>query len=360
MKKMGFKSIGILAVSALSMVMTSCGGSSGGGDVEINFENSDLVDKYWFANDFVSDNYSQDDDLIVYWFERNGDLIKQEYGGREEKQVGTWSLDEKKLVIKDNTFGNGEAIDWFLQKGTNAQNLVLSADNRRKLTCTTNIPVVNDITADAFIVNSLNTSGDVSRYLQCRVAGKSIEKAKLLLTSGQKLDLTKVVEGTESVFVLDEDGINSLKSETFPENDDAKFYLKLDNGLEIKLTDVNDDKTIGSLKNEQNYNQGTHLVKWTALDESDIYYTVEILDLNGKILFRSRSLSAQANADMEIQIDKNVDSEFESLDELKVDSQYKVRINGVKYEEGINPSTSKHEDYNIQAKTVYSYSIIWS
>ncbi|WP_372641927.1 hypothetical protein [Ancylomarina sp.] len=360
MKKIGLKRLGIFAVSAFSIALASCGGSSGGGESEIDFDKDDLADKYWFANDFVSDNYSQDDDLIVYWFERNGDLIKQEYGGREEKQVGFWDLDEKKLVISDATFGNGESIDWFLQKGTNSQNLVLSADNRRKLNCTTNIPVINDVTADAFIVNSVNTNGDITRYLQCRITGKSIASAKLLLSSGQKIDLAKTVEGTVSVFSLTESSINDLKTESFPENDDVKFYLKLDNGLEVKLTDVNDDKTISSLKNEQNYNQGTHVVKWTALDESDIYYNIEILDLNGKILFRSRSLSAQANDEMEIQIDKNVDSEFESLDDLEADKQYKVRINGVKYEDEINPSTSKHEDYNIQAKTIYSYSIIWS
>ncbi|MGZ2370225.1 hypothetical protein ACXR6G_10595 [Ancylomarina sp. YFZ004] len=360
MKKIGLKSIGVFAISMFAIAITSCGGSSGGGDTEIKFDKDDLVNKYWFANDFISDDFSQDDDVIVYFFERNGDLIKQEYGGREEREVGTWSLDEKKLVIKDETFGNGESIDWFLQKGTDSNNLVLSADNRRKLNCSTSFSGLNDVTADAFVVSEINLAGDVSRYMQCRVTGRDIKDAKLLLESGPKLVLTKVIEGTESVFVLGEDGINEIKSETFPENDDAKFYLNLDKNIEVKLSDINDNKSIASLKNEIDYNQGTHLVKWNAVDENDIYYYVEILDSEGKIVFRSGSLPAVANQEMEIEINRSVDSVFESLDELNVSEQCKVRITGVKYEDEINPSTSKYEDYNVQAKTVFSYVIIWS
>ena len=216
------------------------------------------------------------------------------------------------------------------------------------------------MTADAFIVNLINQNGDVTRYLQCKVIGKSIEKAKMLLKSGEKFELTKVVEGTESVFVLDENGINSLKSEAFPENDDAKFYLELDENTEVKLSDVNDDKVIGNLKNEIDYNQGSHLVKWSAIDEDDIYYYVEILNAEGRSVFRSQSLSANANQDMQIEINRTVDSVFESLDDLEVNEQCVVRIIGVKYEDDINPSTSKYEDYNVQAKTIFSYGILWS
>jgi hypothetical protein len=339
--------------------MTSCGGSSGGGETEIDFEKSDLVDKYWFANDFVSDNYSQDDDLIVYWFARNGDLIKQEYGGREEKEVGFWDLDEKKLVISDETFGNGEAIDWFLQKGTNLNNLVLSADNRRKLECTTNLSVINDVTTDAFVVNSINSNDDVVRYMQCRVIGKSIEKAKMLLKNGDKFDLVKTIEGTETVFVLGEDDINSLKSESFPDEDDVKFHLSFDKSTDVKLADINDGSIIGSLGTEQDYNQGTHVLKWKAINENNIFYTIEIIDLDGEILFRSNPIFAVANVEMEVIIDKDLDEDFGSIDEIETGKQYEIRVSGLRYEDDVNP-TSKHKVYNVQAKTVFAFGIFWS
>tara|TARA_R110001583_G_scaffold15005_1_gene62151 strand:- start:35 stop:1114 length:1080 start_codon:yes stop_codon:yes gene_type:complete len=359
MKKIGLKSLGILAVSAFSIALTSCGGSSGGGESEIDFEKDNLVDKYWFANDFVSDNYDEDDDLIVYWFARSGDLIKQEYGGREEKEVGTWVLDEKKLVITDATFANGESIDWFLQKGTNSTNLVLSASNRRKLNCTTSLPVLNDVKADVFVESLINSAGEESRYLKCRVTGKSIEKAKMLLKNGDKFDLVKTVEGTETVFVLNEDDINRLKSESFPSEEIVKFHLSFDKNIDVKLVDVNDDNTIKSLKAEQDYNQGTHIIKWKAIDEKDIFYNIEISDLEGEILFRSNSISAEANEEMEVKIDKNLNEEFGSIDEIEVGKQYEIKINGVKYEEDVS-SSSKHKGYNIQAKTVFSYAIFWS
>lgn len=358
MKKIGLKRLGIIAVFAFSIALTSCGGSSGGGESEINFDKTKLVGKYWFANDFVSDNYSQDDDLIVYWFARNGDLVKQEYGGREESPVGTWSLDEKKLVIKDKTFGNGESIDWFLQKGTNSDNLVLSANNRRKLNCSTSFSVLNDVKADAFVVSYINLAGDVSRYMQCRVIGRDIKEAKLLFKDGKKLGLVKSVEGTESVYVLSDSDINSLKSVSFPEEDDVKFHLVFDNNVDVKLADVNDDKTIASLKNVVGYNQGTHSVNWKSIDENDIFYNIEIVDLEGKILFRTNPISAKANEDMEILINKDLKEEFGSLGAIEIGKQYNIRITGIKYEDDV-ASTSKHILDNVQAKTVLAYTIIW-
>lgn len=362
MKKIGLKSIGIFAAVAFSMALTSCGGSSGGGDSDIDFEESDLVKNYWVANVFVSDDYDKDDDLIVYRFDSNGDLMKQEYGGREDEEVGSWllDLDEETLTITDKTFEDGGSIDWYLQDETNSTNLILSASNLRSLNCTTDFSILEDVYADAFLVNSIDVSGDVSRYFQCKVIGENIKSANMLLASGEDLDLSTSDEGTETVFVLDDDGISDLESETFPENDDVRFYLKFDDGTQVKLSDVNDDNTIGTLGIEQDYNQGTHELKWTANDEDDIYYYVEVLDNKSKMVFRSKSLSADANEDMNFKISTIIASEFESLDELNENEQCVVRIIGVKYEDGIDPDTSRYADWNVQAKTIFSFSILWS
>lgn len=359
MKKIAFNKIGILSVTILSFVMCSCGGSSGGGEEEISFEVKDLVNKYWYANQYVSADYKQEDALIVYWFEKNGDLVRQEFSGRKESNVGSWSLDEKKIIITDETFGNGESIDWFIQSGTDVANLVLSADNGRKMNCTTSISVMADVTADAFVVSSINVSDEVFKYMQCRVTGKNILEAKLLLSPDRSFDLIKVVEGTESVFVLDDNSLEELKSDDFPANDDAKFYLKLDNNMEVKLDDINDDRVIATLENKINYNQGTHVVKWNALDDKNVYYRVEILNREAKILFRSHALSADAKEVMEIKIDKNFDSEFDYFDELQVGTPYELRITGVKYEADMDPDTWKHEDYNVQTKTIFAYDMVW-
>ena len=360
MKIKRFNNFGILSIVLLAFAMTSCGGSSGGGDSEINFEESYLVNNYWVANEFVSDDYDEDDDLIVYYFERNGDLIKQEYGGREEVEVGSWVLDEETLTITDATFEDGESIDWYLQAETNSTNLVLSASDRRRLNCTTDFSVLEDVFADAFVVNSIDVNGDISRYLQCRVIGENIKLAHMLLASGEDLDLLASDEGTETVFALDDDGISSLESEIFPENDDVRFYIEFDDGTQMKLSDVNDDEEIENLDYEIDYNQGSHIVKWTAIDEDNIYYYVEVLDAKGEIVFRSQSLSADANEVKYTEISTSVDPEFESLDELDVDEQCVVRIIGVKYEDGIDPEQTKYEDYNVQAKTIFSFSTLWS
>ncbi len=346
----GFK---VLSVGLLAFAMASCGGSSDGGELEFNFTKDNLVGKSWFANEFMSEDYEQKDDLIVYSFKSSGDLERQEYGGREFKKVGTWTLDEKKLVITDKDFPGEESIEWFLQRGTNSTNLLLSASGGRKLSFSTSFAGVEDVTADAFIVSSIDVNGNVTRSIQCRVNGKDIKVAKLLLKDGTKMQLEK---NKESVFVLKDEDI--MKASDYPENADVKFYLGFDKNVKVKISDLNSVKPISSLENNRGYNQGEHSVTWKAINEEDIFYTIEILTEAGDILFRSKSILVVAGQEKKIIIDNNLAKEFGDLNALEVEKPYKLKITGMRCEEDVK-TTSMHRSYNIQAKTDFTYAITW-
>jgi hypothetical protein len=210
------RKLSFVALVMGSLSLFSCGGSSGGNDEEFEFQSSDLTNKYWYANPFLSVDYNRDDALIVYRFEGGGVLKKQEFSGRRDKVVGEWLLSDNQLIIRDESIGINNRQEWFIQSGSKNNYLKLNSSNGTR-EFYTNIDALNDITADAYVVNDLRLIGNTyeSDYkLEYVVFGDQISQVKVLPNNSSSFDLEAYTdfEGKKVYYLKDSDRNNYFEN----------------------------------------------------------------------------------------------------------------------------------------------------
>ncbi len=370
MKKIGLKRLGIFAVSALSIALTSCGGSSGGGEEEIDFEQKDLVNKYWYHNRFANAAYDASDVLLVYKFEGNsfetkGTLVKQQFSGRvDQRNVGTWQLIDDKLTIIDNTIAGSPTQEWYLRNGSSSSNLKLrgAGDLGGDRDFYSEITGYSDVTADAFYTRVKNSDGSVNNYIGYEVSGKHLKRVVAMPNKDYSYELVRSEEfvkinGVDSkriVFRLNKDELDYL--DEFKGEDEIKFYIELSDGTRLKLNENLPGDEINSLDYYRDFSPETHTVKWKANLGDGVYYRVEVLDVNRNVVFRSLRQPDNSNGVLAL---LQAQGEINELSNLNTEDPILIRISAFKYEAGIDPINSVFKDANIQAKTMYSYQSNW-
>jgi hypothetical protein len=367
MRKIGIKSIVIFTVSVLTLIMTSCGGSSGGGEVDFDFESRDLMNKYWYANPYLSSAYANNDAVIVYKFEGGNVLKRQQYSGRIDVSVGSWDLNDNVLEIRDKSISENDLQKWFIQSKSTKEHLKLNSSVGSR-DFYTEISGFDDVTADAYLVNELRLVNNeyVSAYrFDYSVFGNKISKVSALFDSETRNNLVERLDVYgDKFFTLSDDDIDNYISD-FKGEQLVRFYLKLDGGEEVKLDENIYNNDIASLSSaDRDYSRDglSITVNWKAIGEENIYYFIEILDgksSTGVPLFRSNRQPADANETKSLVISSGIAAEIDQLEKLQIDEEYLVRITGIKYETGIDPINSSNKDVNIQAKTMLTYKIIW-
>jgi len=370
MKKNRLKSLGIFVVFVFSIALTSCGGSSGGGDTEIDFEQKDLVNKYWYSNPYLSSSYENDDAVIVYRFESGGMLKRQQYSGRLNENVGTWSLIDDVLEIVDNSIEGAITQKWFIQSGSTINLLKLNSSSGRR-EFTTSIDGIDDVTADAYVVSDLRLVDNVFKAdyrIDYEVYGSDVEEVVAMQSSSKKEELIESRNYMNAkIFVLSDEGLNRYL-EDFTKAQKIQFYLKTKGNDKFKLDeDLYADK-LESLDNTKiriikSPGSPSVTVEWKAIDKEDIRYNIEILSSksNSELpLFRSYSQTAQGSEEKSLEISQEIGAEIR-LDNTKmvVGENYLIRISGIEYEEWIDYDNSDDVKYNIQAKTIFTSSIVW-
>ncbi|WP_461641718.1 hypothetical protein [Labilibaculum euxinus] len=345
-----------------SLFLTSCGSSSGGGEEDVfEFKSSDLTNKYWYANPFLSSDYNRNDALIVYRFEGGGVLKKQEFSGRRDEVVGEWSLIDNQLVIKDESISADNRQEWFIQdKSTNSYLKLNSSTGTREFY--TDIDGINDVKADAYVVNELRLVNNVyeSAYrLEYIVRGNSLSNVTVLPDASSSYQLEEFTDFKgEKAFQLSANDRFKYVND-FAGSQTIKFYIKLANKEQYKLEEqlyASDIKALSNFDITASHASGSSqvTVKWKAVDEDNIYYYVEILDKNANEnapKFRSARQSAVAGEEKEIVISSSTANELDLLSELTVGEDYFVKIIGFKYEDGIHADNSSNKEENIQAMT---------
>lgn len=352
-----------------TLFLASCGSSGGGGEEEedFEFESSDLTNKYWYANPYLSSDYDKDDAVIVYRFEGGGVLKKQEFSGRRDKLVGSWSLNDNELIIEDDSISEDNRQEWFIQSNSTATYLKLnSSSGTRELY--TNIDEINDVTADAYVVNDLrvvNNSYKSAYRMEYVVYGENIKECKVLPDADTSFELNDFTDFQgEKVYYLKEDDRENY-FDIFEGGQTVKFYLKFDSGENYKLEEQIYESGIEALDNfsitaTHASGSGSVTINWKAISQDDIYYYIEILDKDANEnspKFRSVRQTVTAEEERELVIDDSdaTASEIEVLDELVLGDDYYVKITGIKYEDDIDPDNSSNKEINIQAVTRYVF-----
>ncbi len=352
-----------------SLFFISCGSSSGGGgEEEFEFKSSDLTNKYWYASTFIDNSYSKNDVVIVYRFNAGGDLYKQEFSGRRDTEVGTWSLSSDNiLVINDETLTAVQ--EWKIDKSSTRDRINLKSTSGIR-TFHTKIEELEDVSADAFLVKNvyLKPDGSVGEYkyefveeyrYEFAVRGENINSVKALVSSEDEFDLVKTINSeNKSVWRINEFDATKYLNE-FPGEKLVKFVLKMDSGDEYKLEEIIYNKEISTLDHQEidtDHNTGSGLlslqVEWERLVEDDAYYYVQVLNAEGdenNPLFTSNWQPASSAQMQSITLTETSIGEFG----LALGDSYYVKVVAFTYEEGINPFQGDIHEFNIQARSQF-------
>lgn len=360
-----YKKRNLAGLLLAGLFLFSCGSSSSGEDEDFDFESSDLTSKYWYANPYLSSAYSYDDAIIVYRFESGGILKRQEFSGRRDEIAGSWTLVDDELQIRDTTISESNEQDWFIQSNSTSSYLKLNSESGTR-EFYTSIDEIEDVTADAYVVNELYVEDGVfqsSYKMEYAVYGSSLSKVSVLPDASTSIEMEDFTDYLgEKVFYLKE-ADRSDYLDDFDGASEVKFYLKFDSGDQCKLDEQVYDSTIAALDNYSIISthasgSGSVSISWTAIDEDDIYYYIEILDQDGneyQPMFRSNRQSAVAGEAKSLTIDSSIGSEYDALDNLVVGEDYYVKISGFKYEDDIDPDNSSNKEVNIQAVSRYVF-----
>ncbi len=343
-----------------SMFLTSCG-SSGGGDEEVfEFKSSDLTNKYWYASTFIDNSYATNDVVIVYRFNSGGDLYKQEFSGRRDSEVGTWSLNNDNiLIINDETLSVIQ--EWKIDKSSTRDRIYLKSTNGTR-TFHTQISELNDVTADASLVKNVylkdGTFVNDYRY-DFKVKGEKVKSVSALVSANEKYILEESKNSkNESVWRMSKNDAGKYLS-GFPGEKLVKFVLKMDSGEEYKLEERIYNKEISALNHQKidsDHNTGTGLlsldVEWEALNDIGIYYYVEILNSEkdeNNPLFTSNWQPASGGGMQLLTLQEKVAGEFG----LALGDNFYVKVVAFLFEDGINPFQGDIHEFNIQAQSQF-------
>ena len=313
-----------------------------------------LTGKNWYYNAWLGDpNGLKSQDLLeVVRFEKGGTLKNIEFGGRREFEVGTWTSDGNRIELN---YHNGEPVVWNVQRsGDDYIETIVNATGKREYT--SELKYLDDLTVDAFLVNSYSIDGQFKIHIGADVRGnKDLREVRMLLNDGHVCDL----ENHEYYWTekqSDHYG-NTQKQE-------VRFYCRIGKDRHLKLCDSIYGDNLPKRTNDKmnittKMQSSTLSVFWDAFDRDDIYYRVEILPVSGKTdspYFVSR---IQRPGSQRLDIKNTTAGEVNRLNELQSKESYMIRLSALLYEPGIDPWNDNYGYANIQAVSYFSTNFVW-
>lgn len=320
---------------------------------------SRITGKFWYYNQWRGDkdNYVKDDVLEVLKFEKNGELVVMDFGGKKEEVAGRWT-----------SFGNGiklsyddrDSVVWdVLNSGDNYIKTIINGQGVREYT--TDAAWLGGLTADAFLVNEYTDGNRYRTHIGAEIRGNmNVREANLIVP--------------ENVVPMVNKGY--YWCERTPGNNDyinfdgnileTRFYVRIGGEGHLKLRDIIFEGNIPErpladvqllAQNPQGVSALT--VSWNPYSRSDIYYRVEIF--NGDMdLIRPYFISRiQAAGSGRIVIRNNTAGEVNRMNEMKSGNKYIVRLSAILFEPETDVVNDEYGYANIQAVTYVSKPVIW-
>ncbi|WP_152614085.1 MULTISPECIES: hypothetical protein [Sanguibacteroides] len=340
------------------MTLLILGACSDSDDKEFVLNRNDLTGKNWYYNGWIGNKlgYRTNDVLEVIRFDNNGNLIGVEYSGLKDTIAGKWrDLENNALRITDDS---GEEKTWnVLGCGKGILSL---HDGWGAREYNEGLSYLENLSGDAYWVNQYSSEeGTWKRTLEFKISGNgSIREAYAIVSDaeGGQIPLDRGSYLGSLVY---------RKNIDFTGNcDRVRFYCKIGSKWNVKfdesLYDSNVPEHAFDLRAEWKPTAtSTGIdVTWTPVEESNIYYQVEVLDKNSDAnnpFFKSEVLAGTGELNITEATQGKVENRLSSLVKGEV---YKIRLSAILYEPGIG-RYDNNADRNIQAISYVTKAFVW-
>lgn len=316
---------------------------------------SDLTGKYWFYNQWRGDrdSYEKNDVLEVVKFEKNGELVEVNFGGRNENTVGTWTSVKNEI---DLNYTNREAEVWdVLHSGTDYIDAIINGQGERQYL--TDAAWLEDLTADAFYVNEY-TSGNVCQtHIGGIVRGNlNVREANLITSSDQIIPMEN-----QGYFWKERVPVSDDFVQVDGKSREVRFYIRIGKNGNLKLKDNVygqnlPERSLADVQLEAKNPQGVGVltVSWNPYGRSDIYYRVEVFDQNVDMIHPYFISRVQMPGCGQLVIRPNTAGEVNRMSEMKSGGSYVVRLSALMFEPGTDVINDEYGYANLQAVTYVS------
>ena len=177
----------LIAACLLALAM-GCKDDDGRDDTILEMDY--IVGKDWYYNAWMGNKEGMrtEDLLEVVRFEKGGVLKTMEFGGRQEKEAGTWEKDGNRLMLH---YTDGKDSRWDILRSGEDYIRALVDDNVRDYA--SSLSYLRELTADAFLVNEYDEyDNQYATYIGADVRGNiDLREGMLLLGDGDNTPLTQ-------------------------------------------------------------------------------------------------------------------------------------------------------------------------
>ncbi|MEG2276452.1 MAG: hypothetical protein RSC80_01280 [Odoribacter sp.] len=319
-----------------------------------------LTEKNWYYNAWLGDkyNFGQSDFLDVIRFEKGGILKAIDFGGRQEYVIGKWYKQNNQITMLHNT---KDSVVWnVLKSGDDYIQAIVNAQGEREYT--TDVGYLDNLTADAFLINEYTVDNRFRTYMGADVRGCiNLREGALITAAGKYASLQNHGYYWAERTPIQEDYFDF---DATPR--EVRFYLRIGKNTELKLKDSiytynlpERTPTEIALKVERLQETGTLSIGWNPFPQQSIYYRIEILsnDMNTlKPYFVSR---IQLPFSVGLQIKQTTAGEINRVEELKQGETYIVRLSVISYEPDVDIINDEYSYANVQALTYYTKRFVW-
>lgn len=317
-----------------------------------------LTAKDWYYNGWLGEKYSfGDPDLLeVLRFEKGGTLKVVDFSGRREYVAGQWDSGENKINLH---YTNGNTVVWnVMHSGTDYIQTIVNAQGERKYT--TDLGYLENLTADAFLVNEYTSGNRFRTRLGVTVQGNvNMREGAAITAAGQVLPLVyrgyywgETSSGESSYFDFDH-----IARE-------VRFYIRIGKDTPLKLRDSLYGENLpqrypSEVALKASVEAGVATVSWEPYSSPRVFYRVEIFPDNMDLTqpyFVSRIQPAQSS---EMKIRVTTGGELNRIQELESGKTYAIRLSALLYEPGVDVVNDEYNYANLQAVTYFTDVFVW-